>query len=237
MNHTSATTILAHSSELFRYSTFANFEWILSESCNVERYHFKNDTAQTILGEKKKDYASGRDYLWTLSSKKPHRLKYLLKEFEETVESQRIVRIKWLKDDTVALIFNSGVIAYISINLSTGDVTHIEFDRYLKDKLVSPRISDGNWVDNSTHWIHRTVHFIFSCSTVFMSNLFCVCCYNDPQFSLIYYSKPAFRKVYRKLTDLEPKFTSINLPGSYGRRLPRKLCVNKTGDVVRNPRL
>ena len=50
--------------------------------------------------------------------------------------------------------------------------------------------------------------------------------------TLIYYSKPQFKKLYKKLNELEPKFVSVNLPGPNGRRLPRKLCANKTGDVV-----
>lgn len=68
---------------------------------------------------------------------------------------------------------------------------------------------------------------------VLMTNVFSVCCYNDPQLTLIHYAKPAFKKIYKKLSDLEPKFSSVTLPSPNGRRLPRNLCANKTGDVVR----
>ncbi len=72
----------------------------------------------------------------------------------------------------------------------------------------------------------------FSMFAVLLTNLYSICCYNDPQLTLIHNSKPAFEKIHQKLSDLEPKFTSINLPGPSGRRLLRNLCTNKTGDVV-----
>lgn len=34
------------------------------------------------------------------------------------------------------------------------------------------------------------------------------------------------------MSELEPRFISMNLPGPIGRRLYRKLSMNKTGDVV-----
>ncbi|XP_065215584.1 WD repeat-containing and planar cell polarity effector protein fritz homolog [Planococcus citri] len=190
--------------------------WTLNDEIYVSnndfgafRYHDKKETTKSLSYEKKKSFAQSRNYQWTVSNKRPYKLKQHLRELEDHVESQRIVRIKWLREDTVVLFFNSGVVAYVSIDVCSGDIVNLSFDKFSKDKLLSVHISD-----------------------IFMTNVFSICCYNDPQMTLIYYSKPQFKKLFKKLNELEPKFTSVNLPGPNGRRLPRKLCSNKTGDVI-----
>lgn len=64
---------------------------------------------------------------------------------QDHVESQRIVRVKWLREDTVVLFFNSGTVTYINIDVCSGDIVSLGFDRFSKDKLLSLHISDSKY--------------------------------------------------------------------------------------------
>lgn len=175
----------------------------------VFKYYEKKEEIELCLSAFKKAYAESRGYNWYLSNKRPAKLRDLLKDLDEILTSCKIVHVEWLSADLVIFVFSTGLLVAVSINSSTGDITELVFDKFLKEKLVLDRITD-----------------------VVITNTSIICCYNDAQLTAIHLSKPSFKYAYKKLIHLEPKITTVDLPGLQRRKFQRKLSKNKTGDIV-----
>ncbi|XP_054264257.1 WD repeat-containing and planar cell polarity effector protein fritz-like [Macrosteles quadrilineatus] len=174
------------------------------------RYFDKKTSTESPFTLGKKTYVEKRGMIWTPQNKRPLKLKDTLKEFEEYLESQRVVYHQWRNSCTLQLMFNSGLLANLTVSPSTGDLLEIVFDKFLVGKLLSDYVSD-----------------------VSLTNTNVFCSYNDNQVTIVSLGKPAVKHgALRKWGALDPKVGSLELAGPAGRRLERKLSVNKTGDMV-----
>lgn len=63
-----------------------------------------------------------------------------------------------------------------------------------------------------------------------------ICTYNDSQVTLVNFSKPK-KHIFDKISRLDPKVSMFDLCGPNGRRLERKMQLNRTEDLVRIFRL
>lgn len=58
-----------------------------------------------------------------------------------------------------------------------------------------------------------------------------ICTQTDSQVIIVNFGKPK-RQVFDKISKLEPKLLTIELSGPSGRRIEKKICVNKSGELV-----
>ncbi|XP_067009691.2 WD repeat-containing and planar cell polarity effector protein fritz [Anabrus simplex] len=191
--------------------------WTLKDEIGIKdtdfgafRYHEKKDTSDLPYNEGKRSFAEKRGMTWVLHNKRPNKLKDAVKELEDQLLQHRIVFCQWKDNCVLHLMLSSGMLINICVNIFTGDVLKISFDKYLVGKLLSEYVAD-----------------------VIFTKAHIVCSYNDNQITLIYFTKPAIkRNSPEKLSRLEPKLQVLELAGPTGRRLERKLSANVSGDMV-----
>uniref|UniRef100_T1JGE4 SAYSvFN domain-containing protein n=1 Tax=Strigamia maritima TaxID=126957 RepID=T1JGE4_STRMM len=179
-------------------------------------YHDKGETSfysgDQIYYEEKKNYTESRGVVWTLSNKRPEKLRDALKELEELFSTSRCLSLEWKNQSTIQLVFSNSIFVYIFINIATGDIEKISFDKYLVGKIHSDHIVD---VVSSTDGI------VFS--------------YVEPKLIRIQFNKKQTletNKKIEKLSAVDPKITSLDLLGPTGRRLERKLSRSSNNDFL-----
>uniref|UniRef100_A0A1B6D3B8 WD repeat-containing and planar cell polarity effector protein fritz n=1 Tax=Clastoptera arizonana TaxID=38151 RepID=A0A1B6D3B8_9HEMI len=174
------------------------------------RYYEKKNPQDSLFTLGKKSYVEKRGMIWSPTKKRPNKLKDSVKELEDLLDTLRVVYHQWRDSSMVQVMFCSGLIANITINIATGDVAEITFDKFLVGKLLSDYVSD--MVVTSTN---------------------ALCSYNDNQITLVYFTKPALKNgSIRKWSNLDAKLQVVELAGPSGRRLERKLSINTNGDMV-----
>lgn len=61
------------------------------------------------------------------------------------------------------LMLSNGLLVYIEINIFTGDIKKINFDRYFIGKIVSENICDGKLLElaikHDSYWTFLYIHF------------------------------------------------------------------------------
>ncbi|PSN33632.1 hypothetical protein C0J52_14255, partial [Blattella germanica] len=147
------------------------------------RYHEKKDVTDSPYNESKRSYAEKRGMTWLLQNKRPNKLKDSIRELEELLAQHKVVFIQWRDNCLLQMLLSSGMLVNICVNIFTGDIVKIVYDKYLIGKLLSEYVADV--VFTKTHLI---------------------CSYNDNQITLIYFTKPAIKyNIPEKLNRLEPK--------------------------------
>lgn len=102
-------------------------------------YDNKNHTS---LG--KKDYVEKRDGIIILKNRRSKRLKENLKKFEELLKIHKIIHSEWHDACSIRILLSNGLLVYLCINIYTGDLSKMAFDKYFIGKLASDVITDGN---------------------------------------------------------------------------------------------
>lgn len=59
-----------------------------------------------------------------------------------------------------------------------------------------------------------------------------ICTYNDTQVTLVNFHKTK-KSIFDKISKLDPKVSTFDLQGPAGRRLEKKVQINRTEDLVR----
>lgn len=83
--------------------------------------------------------------IWSPKNKYPGKLKTTLKHFEDELKSKKVVFCEWSDHKTFQLMLSNGLLIYVEINVFTGDVSRINFDRYFVGKITSENICDGEF--------------------------------------------------------------------------------------------
>nr|CAD7570477.1 unnamed protein product [Timema californicum] len=173
-------------------------------------YHEKKDNTDSPYTEGKRTYAEKRGMTWVPPNKRPNKLKESIKELEEQLVQQKVVFCRWQDNCILQIMLGSGLLVNICVNVFTGDVVKIVFDKYLVGKLLSDYVTD-----------------------VVLTRTHLICSYNDNQLTMVYFSKPTMKvNSPEKLSRLEARVQLLELAGPSGRRLERKLSCNLSGDMV-----
>lgn len=91
----------------------------------------------------KRDYAEKRGVVWSPKNKHHGKLKTSLKHFEDELKSKKVVFCEWSDQKTFQLMLSNGLLIYVEINVFTGDINRINFDKYFVGKIISENICDG----------------------------------------------------------------------------------------------
>ncbi|XP_063240270.1 WD repeat-containing and planar cell polarity effector protein fritz [Bacillus rossius redtenbacheri] len=174
------------------------------------RYHEKKDACDSPYSESKKTYAEKRGLSWFLPNKRPDKLRDAVKELEEQLSQHKVVFCQWRDSCILQIILSSGLLVNICVDVFTGDLARVSFDKYLVGKLLSECISD----------------VILTQSHVIVS-------YKDNQMTVVHLARAGLRRgAPEKLGRLEPRLQVLELAGPAGRRLERRLSSSLSGDMV-----
>nr|XP_034181788.1 WD repeat-containing and planar cell polarity effector protein fritz isoform X2 [Osmia lignaria] len=186
--------------------------WTFDDNINIKntdfgafRYHDKR--IDSFYEEGKRSYCQKRGMIYVPTNKKGNKLKDSIKYLEEQLKDNSIIYCQWYDDCVLQLMLTNALIIQIQVNIATGDIYKITFDKYLIGKLLE-HISD----------VIITKNYIF-------------CTYNDNQVTHIHFTRSK-RHIFDKINKLEPKLSTIDLFGPNGRRLDKKIQTNKCGDLI-----
>lgn len=103
------------------------------------------NSGNDVYAEAKRDYIERRNGVAVLkkSRKAIGRLKDNLKRLEELIRSHKVVHIHWSEASHVLLLFANGIIAHICIDVFTGDILRMVYEKYLVGKLAADTVTDG----------------------------------------------------------------------------------------------
>ncbi|KAM4694523.1 WD repeat-containing and planar cell polarity effector protein fritz homolog [Discoglossus pictus] len=195
--------------------TLKNTSHVGDEDLGVHQYHEKKEPAlYPNYGylEEKQQLVESRGIPWILKNKRPEKLRDNLTELEELMQSSECVLSKWKNKYVCQLVFGSGVL--VSISLSGPQLEKVVIDRTLVGKLISNPISDA----------------LFTDSFIILSFL------KENKLCLIQFTKktgsPDINKQLEKLSSQDLKISYIDIPGSKGRHLNRRLASNCMQDLI-----
>ncbi|XP_063982059.1 WD repeat-containing and planar cell polarity effector protein fritz isoform X2 [Diachasmimorpha longicaudata] len=170
-------------------------------------FRYNDRKTDGFYNEGKRSYCNNRGIIHTPVNKKGKKLKDGLKYLEEQLRDHSIIYSVWHDQNALELMLNTGLLIFIQIKIPTGDIDRIGFDKYLVGK-VPDHLSDA---------------------VITRENL--VCTQNDSQVTILHFTKSK-RQGFEKISKLEPKLVIVELSGPSGRRIEKKIRVNRTGDLV-----
>ncbi|KYN02744.1 WD repeat-containing protein C2orf86 like protein [Cyphomyrmex costatus] len=186
--------------------------WTFDDNVNIEvtdfgafKYHDKR--IDGTYEEGKRSYCQERGMTYVPENKKGNKLKHSIKYLEGQLKDNSVIYSQWYDDSVVQLMLSNGLLVQIQVCLFSGDVQEINFDKYLVGKL-SEHISD-----------------------VIITKSHLVCTYNDNLVTLVYFTKSKTH-IFDKMSKLEPKLVTTDLFKPNGRRLDKKIQVNKSANLI-----
>ncbi|XP_030384612.1 WD repeat-containing and planar cell polarity effector protein fritz [Scaptodrosophila lebanonensis] len=175
------------------------------------RYMRQHPQAQDVIALAKRDYTERRNGRTVLknSRKTAGRLKDNLKKLEELLRTHKLVHSEWQDAAQVLLLFANGVIAHICVDVYTGDILRMVFEKYLVGKLATEVITDA-----------------------FFTRSHIVLAYNTNQLTVVHLQKPNVRpQGPEKIANMDPRIFHVIIPGAAERKLARHLTVNSSFDL------
>lgn len=176
------------------------------------RQRDKEQEQQDLACLAKRDYTERRNGLAVLKNsgrKSTGRLKDNLKKLEDLLRQHRIIHSEWQDAAQVLLLFSHGLIAYICVDIYTGDILRMVFEKYLVGKLASEVITDA-----------------------FFTRSHIVLAYNTNQLTVVHLQRPNARSQGpEKIANMDPRIFHVIIPGATERKLSRHLTVNASFDL------
>ncbi|XP_059613987.1 WD repeat-containing and planar cell polarity effector protein fritz [Phlebotomus argentipes] len=174
------------------------------------RYHQKKELAdEGLYAAGKRLYGQRRDIRHAVDKGAP-KLRSGIRKLEELLEKHKVIYCQWKDNVVLRLMLSNGLIVHVCVNIFTGEVMRVAFDKYFLGKIISEAITD-----------------------VLMTRLHILIAYNQNQITFVYLQKPSLRRsVPEKISRMEPKIFNIIIGGPQGRKLPRQISCNVSGDLV-----
>lgn len=102
---------------------------------------------EQLAFEVKRDYHEQRQGVVVLKNNNRKssqgRLKDNLKRLDDLLRNHRVVHVHWTDTSQVLLLFANGIIAHLCIDVFTGDILRMVYEKYLVGKLAAETITDG----------------------------------------------------------------------------------------------
>lgn len=114
-------------------SNFGSFKYIKSRDFD----------ATSISCLAKREYAERRGIQTIIKNKKTCRLKDNLKKLEDLVKHHTVVHSVWKNAVVAQILFSNGVLVHTCVDIFTGDLLHMAFDKFFIGKLATDCITDG----------------------------------------------------------------------------------------------
>lgn len=176
-------------------------------------YHQKNDLDANnhSYNDEKVQYTEGRDVTWRPRNKRPVRLREALQEVEELMGSKACVGLCWLSRRLLQVYLSNGTVVTCNVSTFTGDVDCLHIDKSIVNKLS---------VENA--------------SAVILSNAYMMLAYSDRAKVdyVAFLKQPQLGKRIDKLSSLDPRVITVDIPGPSARKLERKFVSNQQQSLV-----
>ncbi|XP_023170747.2 WD repeat-containing and planar cell polarity effector protein fritz [Drosophila hydei] len=199
-------------SELHFWTTQRDEVRIKCSDLGAFRYQRQREVSQELRAQSKRDYTERRNGLAVLknSRKAGGRLKDNLKKLEDLLRTHKLTHSEWQDAAQVLLLFDNGIIAHICVDIYTGDILRMVFDKYLVGKLAGELITDA-----------------------FFTRSHIVLAYNTNQLTVVHLQRPNARPLGpEKIANMEPRIFHVIIPGlASERKLARHLTVNSSRDL------
>lgn len=165
----------------------------------------------TLYLEAKRDYSEQRGVKVRVDNKRPLKLKDALRKLEDLVREHPIVHSQWRDNAVLRLMLSNGLLVHLCLNVRTGGLLRIAYDKYFVGKICTDAITD-----------------------VLITKQHIVVAYNQNQITFVYLQKPSLRRnAPDKIARLEPKIFHIIIGGpGLGRRLSRRIACNVSFDLI-----
>lgn len=158
----------------------------------------------------KQEYARLRSQEYILHGRKSKHVKYAIKKLEEMLKHNRIVYCSWRDNVLIQMLLSNGALVHMCIDIFTGDIIRIAFDKFLIGKLISEDVAD-----------------------VIMTRMHILISYDGNQITFVHLQKPNLKKsVPTKIRKLDPKIFNIIISGSHTRKIARHLTCNNCYDLL-----
>lgn len=161
----------------------------------------------------KQEYSALRGFKVVLDNKRPQKLKDSIRKLEELLKEHSIVHNQWRDNAVLRLMLSNGLLIHLCLNVLTGEVLRIAFDKYFVGKIISDAITD-----------------------LLITKQHIVIAYNQNQITFVYLQKPSLRRsVPEKVSRMDPKIFHIIIGGpsaTQGRRLSRRIACNSSFDLI-----
>lgn len=115
----------------------------IPSNCRINEKHSSSVNDNKICFHAKRDYGERRGFLNTINTKSNAKIKNNLKHVEEEIKTKKVVYCDWISERLFQLMLSNGLLVYVEIDIFTGDIKKINFDRYFIGKVVSENICDG----------------------------------------------------------------------------------------------
>ncbi|XP_037033814.1 WD repeat-containing and planar cell polarity effector protein fritz [Bradysia coprophila] len=169
----------------------------------------KEATSANTQSFGKRNYAERRDLQCILDNKHPSKLKNCIKKLEDYLKHFKIVYCRWRDNAVIQLVLSNGLLVHICINIFTGDITRMAFDKFFVGKLISDQITD-----------------------VVLTRMHAIIAYAQNQLTFVYLQKPSMkRSAPEKISRMDPKIFNVIINGPT-RTIPRHLACNYSFDLL-----
>ncbi|ALC38177.1 frtz [Drosophila busckii] len=184
---------------------------IKSSDLGAFHYTHQRELSQELPSLAKREYTERRNGLAVLknSRKAAGRLKDNLKRLEDLLRTHKLVHSEWQDAAQVLLLFDNGIITHICVDIYTGDMLRMVFDKYLVGKLAAEVITDA-----------------------FFTRSHIVLAYNTNQLTVVHLQRPNQRPLGpEKIANMDARIFHVIIPGASERKLARHLTVNGSYDL------
>lgn len=203
--------LLSSSFSSVKYELFSFVCTFPTKFLTPNRYHDKRvASAQHPYADGKQSYAELRKQQYVLDGKKPKKIRNSIRKLEEQLKHNRIVYCAWSDNVVLQMLLSNGLLVHVCINIFTGDIIRMAFDRFFVGKLVSDAVTDA---------IITRMHIIIA--------------YNENQLTFVYLQKPSLkRSAPEKISRMDPKIFNIIINGPQTRKIARQLACNNSYDLL-----
>ncbi len=184
---------------------------LIQQQQHANRYLDKKETTAIANTQSfgKRNYAERRDLQCILDNKHPAKLKNCIKKLEDYLKHFKIVYCRWRDNAVVQLVLSNGLLVHICINIFTGDISRMAFDKFFVGKLISDQITD-----------------------VVLTRMHVIIAYAQNQLTFVYLQKPNMkRSAPEKISRMDPKIFNVIINGPT-RSIPRHLACNYSFDLL-----
>lgn len=184
---------------------------MIQQQQHANRYLDKKETTAIANTQSfgKRNYAERRDLQCILDNKHPAKLKNCIKKLEDYLKHFKIVYCRWRDNAVVQLVLSNGLLVHICINIFTGDISRMAFDKFFVGKLISDQITD-----------------------VVLTRMHVIIAYAQNQLTFVYLQKPNMkRSAPEKISRMDPKIFNVIINGPT-RSIPRHLACNYSFDLL-----
>ncbi|KAL1509744.1 hypothetical protein ABEB36_004435 [Hypothenemus hampei] len=130
-----------------------------SDYGSYKYYGQKKDSTLSQHAQAKKTYCEQSGITYTPNNKRPDKLRDKLKELEEYLIHNKIVYYCW-EENKLKILLSTGLLVNLTINIKTGDLINIVFDKQLFLKLQVNIIAEGTIFGNQVICVCNDGHVL-----------------------------------------------------------------------------